>query len=91
MLAMCLIGAADRDPDQFSNPEELDVTREDNKHIAFGFGIHFCIGAPLARLEGTAAFASLMRRMPDLRLETDDPEWNGNFILRGLKSLPVSF
>ena len=90
-LAMCIIGAANRDPAQFSNPEELDVSREDNKHIAFGFGIHFCIGAPLARLEGTAAFDSLMRRMPDLRLETDEPAWNGNFILRGLKSLPVSF
>ena len=90
-LAMCIIGAADRDPAQFSNPEELDITREDNKHIAFGFGIHFCIGAPLARLEGTTAFDALMRRMPDLRLETDEPAWNGNFILRGLKSLPVSF
>ena len=90
-MAMCVIAAANRDPAQFDDPETLDIARTENKHIAFGFGIHFCLGAPLARLEGQAAIAALMQRMPNLRLENDEPAWNGNFILRGLRSLPVSF
>ncbi|MCH8849437.1 MAG: cytochrome P450 [Chloroflexi bacterium] len=90
-MVMCVIAAANRDPAHFDDPETLDIARKDNKHIAFGFGIHFCIGAPLARIEGQAAISALMRRMPNLRLENDEPAWNGNFILRGLRSLPVSF
>ena len=90
-MVMCVIAAANRDPAHFDDPETLDIARKDNKHIAFGFGIHFCIGAPLARIEGQAAISALMQRMPNLRLENDEPAWNGNFILRGLRSLPVSF
>ena len=90
-LAFCMLGAADRDPAQFADPEELDITRQDNRHIAFGFGIHFCLGAPLARMEAQIAFPTLLRRMPNLRLDTEEPEWGGNFILRGLKRLPVKF
>jgi len=59
--------------------------------VAFGFGIHFCLGAPLARAEAQIAFATLLRRLPELRLETEQPEWGGTFILRGLKSLPVAW
>jgi cytochrome P450 len=90
-LAMCLLAAANRDPDVFDDPHRFDITRQDNRHIAFGFGIHFCLGAPLARAEGQIAFRSLMARMPELRLASDDYEWNGNFILRGLKRLPVAW
>ena len=90
-LALCLIGAADRDPAQFPNPDELDIARQPNQHIAFGQGIHYCIGAPLARMEGQIVFETLLRRMPNLRLDTEEPEWGGNFILRGLKRLPIAF
>ncbi|MCH8995266.1 MAG: cytochrome P450 [Chloroflexi bacterium] len=90
-LAFCMLGAANRDPAQFSNPEDLDITRQDNRHIAFGFGIHFCLGAPLARMEAQIAFPTLLRRMPNLRLVDNDVEWGGSFILRGLKRLPAAF
>jgi hypothetical protein len=85
-----MLAAANRDPAQFSNPDQLDITRRDNKHIAFGYGIHFCLGAPLARAEAQIAFATLLRRLPQIELATEEPEWSGTFILRGLKSLPVS-
>ena len=90
-LVIALLGAANRDPEQFPNPDELDIAREPNQHIAFGQGIHFCIGAPLARMEGQIAFETLLRRMPNPRLETEEQEWGGNFILRGLKRLPIAF
>jgi cytochrome P450 len=90
-LAFCLIAAANRDPAQFDAPEVLDVARRDNKHIAFGMGIHFCLGAALARIEARIALRSLLERMPDLHLASDDYEWNANFILRGLKRLPVAW
>jgi cytochrome P450 len=87
-----LIGA-NTDPKQFHNPEELDIARQENQHLAFGKGIHYCLGAPLARLEGQIAFGTLIQRLPNLHL-TSDPEqliWNNNFMLRGLRSLPVTF
>ena len=90
-LVIALLGAANRDPEQFPNPDELDIAREPNQHIAFGQGIHFCIGAPLARMEGQIAFETLLRRMPNPRLETEEIEWGGTFILRGLKRLPIAF
>lgn len=92
MVLLSLV-AANIDPQHFSNPEELEVTRQVNKHLAFGKGIHVCLGAPLARLEGQIAFATLLRRLPDLHL-VGDPEqlhWNRTPILRGLTSLPVAF
>lgn len=90
-VVVSVIGAANRDPKQFADPDRLDVSRKDNRHIAFGFGIHFCLGAPLARLEGQIALGTLMRRMPKLALVSNVPEWRESSTLRGLKSLPVTF
>lgn len=83
-------GAANRDPAHFPDPDRLDIGRTDNRHLTFSGGPHFCLGAPLARLEGQIAFAALLRRFPKLELETDEPEWRETFTLRGLKRLPVS-
>jgi cytochrome P450 len=90
-LVMPFIGAADRDPAQFPDPERLDITRSDNRHIAFGWGIHFCLGAPLARVEGQIAIGALVSRLPGLRLATEAPEFRQSLTLRGLVSLPVAF
>jgi cytochrome P450 len=86
-----MLGAANHDPARFENPAVLDLGRQQNAHLAFGSGIHYCLGAPLARLEGQIAFATLLRRMPNLCLETDSPKYRDNFTLRGLEALPVSF
>ena len=84
-----VIGAANRDPAQFPDPDRFDVGRAVNKHIAFGAGAHFCLGAPLARLEAQRALRSLSRLCPNLRLSGDKPEYRNNFNLRGLKALQV--
>ncbi len=92
-MVMVVIASADHDPERFADPDALDITRTDNKHVAFGKGIHFCLGAPLARMEGQIAIGTLLRRMPDLRLK-DSPEsltWRPGMVLRGLKGLPVEF
>jgi cytochrome P450 len=86
-----MLAAANRDPAQFERPDELDVTRQPNEHVAFGDGIHFCLGAPLARAEGQIAFQAMLERLGDPRLEKEDPPWGGTFILRGLTSLPIAF
>ncbi len=90
---MVVIGSANHDQRQFSQPEELDIARSLEKHLAFGQGIHFCLGAPLARLEGNIAFTTLLRRMPDLHLSIPREEivWNASMILRGISKLPVAF
>jgi cytochrome P450 len=90
-IVMPFIGAADRDPAQFPDPDRLDVTRTENRHIAFGLGIHFCLGAPLARVEGQIAINTLLRRMPKLALAVERPEYRQSLTLRGLTALPVSF
>ena len=90
-VVVSVIGAANRDPKHFSDPDRLDVSRKENRHIAFGFGIHFCLGAPLARIEGQIAIGALVRRMPGLTLVSDTPEWRESSVLRGLKTLPVTF
>jgi cytochrome P450 len=90
-MVMPFIGAADRDPAQFPEPDRLDIGRTDNRHIAFGWGIHFCLGAPLARLEGQIAIGTLVRRLPRLALATDAPVFRQSLTLRGLTALPVSF
>jgi len=89
-VILCL-GAANRDPEQFADPDRLDIGRRANRPIAFGHGIHFCLGAPLARIEAQMAFATLLRRVPGLRLETDVLEWEPSLSFRGLARLPVAF
>ncbi|MFJ7931816.1 cytochrome P450 [Peribacillus sp. NPDC096622] len=84
------LAAANRDPDQFINPNKLDITRNPNKHLAFGNGIHFCLGAPLARLEGQVAFQQLIQNFPDITLRSDiEIKWRHSEIFRGLESLPI--
>jgi len=85
------IGAANRDPRHFPDPDRLDIGRSDNRHIAFGFGIHFCLGAPLARVEGQLALGTVLRRLPKLTLAEDRLEWRESSVLRGLKRLNVTF
>ncbi|MFG3260338.1 cytochrome P450 [Streptomyces sp. NPDC048172] len=90
---LVVLAAADRDPAKFADPDRLDLTRRDNQHLGYGHGIHYCLGAPLARLEGQTALATLLRRLPDLRLAADPEElrWRGGLIMRGLRTLPVEF
>ncbi|MFJ5722133.1 cytochrome P450 [Streptomyces sp. NPDC093149] len=90
---LVVLAAADRDPERFENPDTLDLARRDNQHLGYGHGIHYCLGAPLARLEGQTALATLLRRLPDLRLavEPADLRWRGGLIMRGLRTLPVEF
>ena len=86
---LVLVGAANRDPAQFGEPDRLDLTREPNRHLSFGRGIHFCLGAPLARLEAEIAVGRLLERFPELRLAGDGPQRSGTLVLRGLSRLPL--
>ena len=85
-----LLGSANRDPEMFSEPDRLDLSRQEANHIAFGRGIHHCLGAPLARLEGRLTFEALLERFADIRMKTERPVFRDNIILRGLEVLPVS-
>ncbi len=86
---LCMLGAANRDPRQFKEPDQLDLKRLNNQHLAFSAGLHFCIGAQLARLEGQVAILNMVRRFPKMQLTGPRPEWASTFGFRGLKSLPV--
>jgi cytochrome P450 len=88
---IAVMGAANRDPERFPDPDRLDITRQDNRHVAFAWGAHFCFGAPLARIEGQAAFEAVLRRMPNLSLAAEKVVWRENLGLRGLTALPVTF
>ena len=92
-MVMAVLASANRDASQFDKPDTLDIARENNRHLAFGLGVHFCLGAPLARLEGQIAIATLLRRLPGLQLAVpvERLKWRTNPILRGLEALPVRF
>lgn len=88
---IAVMGAANRDPERFPDPDRLDIARKDNRHLAFGAAAHFCFGAPLARIEGQIAFGTLLRRLPDLRLLPGPVTWIPNLGFRGVTKLPVAF
>jgi pimeloyl-[acyl-carrier protein] synthase len=88
---VAVLAAANRDPNRFPNPDQLDLSRADNRHLAFGWGAHFCFGAPLTRMEAQIAFNALLRRLPAPRLLDQRLEWRENAGLRGLTSLRLSF
>lgn len=88
---IAVMGAANRDPERFPDPDRLDITRKDNRHVAFGWAAHFCFGAPLARIEGQIAFETILRRLPRLALDPRPLVWRQNLGLRGLAALPVTF
>jgi cytochrome P450 len=90
---LCLLGSANHDPAVYPDrPDSLDITRPNVRPLSFGGGIHFCLGAQLARLEAEVAIATLLRRLPDLKLDdAENPEWRPTFVLRGLKQLPASW
>jgi hypothetical protein len=85
-----MLNAANRDPRQFEEPDRLDLERADNRHVAFGHGIHFCLGASLARIEGQIALPALLARFPALTARTEAPEWLDSLVFRGMRSLPVA-
>ncbi|HZO76199.1 MAG TPA: cytochrome P450 [Ktedonobacteraceae bacterium] len=86
-----MVGAANRDPEKFPEPEKLDINRPPGRSLGFGYGIHYCIGAALARLESQIAFDTIVRRLQDLTMTVETPEFRPNYSLRGLLSLPVEF
>ena len=92
-LVLAVLASANRDERQFKDADRLDLGREPNPHVAFGFGIHYCLGVSLARLEGQIAIATVLRRIPNLKLSIppDKLRWRRGLVLRGLESLPVAF
>jgi cytochrome P450 len=90
-LVNSILAAGNRDPERFSEPDRFDITRDEGRHLGFGLGIHFCIGAPLVRLEAQIAFSTILRRFRELHLATDSWDWQEHPIFRGVKSLPLRF
>ncbi|MGC2473052.1 MAG: cytochrome P450 [Candidatus Sulfotelmatobacter sp.] len=88
---MAVMAAANRDPERFPDPDRCDISRPDNRHLAFGYAAHFCFGAALARVEGQEVFEAIMRRLQDLELPPGHLTWRNNLGLRGLTALPVKF
>jgi cytochrome P450 len=86
-----LVGAAaNRDPEVFTEPDRLKLDRSPNEHLGFGYGIHYCLGAPLARMEGRLAFAAIARELPNVQLAGPPPEWHRTIVSRGLRSMHVA-
>jgi cytochrome P450 len=90
-LIVLVLAAANRDPERFESPDRLDVSRSDNPHLGLGHGAHFCLGAGLARAEASIALGSLLRRIPDFDGDTKTPDYKPTALLRGLRSLPITF
>jgi cytochrome P450 len=90
-LVYYMFGAANRDPEQFPEPDNFDIGRQSNRHVAFGFGIHFCIGAPLARIEAPIAIETILRRLDDLELKESSVQWGDSVHVRGPKKLEIGF
>jgi pimeloyl-[acyl-carrier protein] synthase len=88
---IAVMGAANRDPERFPDPDRLDLARRDNRHLAFGWAAHFCFGAALARIEGQVSFSTILQRMPELALQQVPLQWRTNLGLRGLVALPVRY
>jgi cytochrome P450 len=88
-----VISAANRDPDRFASPDEFDIRRDTSGHLAFGHGMHHCLGAPLARIEGEVAIATLLDRFPEMQLDIDPDtiQWRANPMQRGPLTLPVTY
>ena len=89
-MAYLVQHAANRDPEQFDNPDLFDIEREPNHHIGFGFGILFCLGAALARLEGSIALERLLTSYPQIAPNGENPHWIPTMLSRGMESFPVS-
>jgi cytochrome P450 len=90
-IVVLAVGAANHDPEVFDRPEQLDLLRNPNPHLGFGGGAHFCIGAPLARLEARIVIPALVRRLPNLHLGTKKLDWRPSFTIRGLRTLPLAW
>jgi cytochrome P450 len=88
---MAVMGAGNRDPEVFPNPDRLDIRRKDNRHLAFAWGAHYCFGAPLARMEGRIVFDCILRRLHQIELVPGPIRWRNNLGLRGLEALPIRF
>jgi cytochrome P450 PksS len=90
-VVVAMLSSANRDEAVFNDPERLDIGREPNRHLAFGIGIHFCLGAPLARMEGCIAFNKFLKRFPNVRLAVprEQISWRASPVFRGLNALPV--
>jgi cytochrome P450 len=84
-----LLNAANRDPEIFPEPDRFRIERGSTRHLSFGIGTHFCLGAPLARLEAEIGIAALLQRFPDLGLADEPLQWSDSFVLRGVRSLPL--
>ncbi|HXJ44464.1 MAG TPA: cytochrome P450 [Bryobacteraceae bacterium] len=88
---LAVLGAANRDPERFNDPDRFDVVRQDNRHLAFGWGRHYCFGAPLARVEAHIVFRTILSRLRNVAMEPGSPRWQNNMVFRGLEAFPITF